>query len=417
MFSFIETVKKAIDQVLDVLKHSKNVSTVFSPGWKCPKVVAGVLLAGIFILGGGYYLIQLDDLSPATTPLIEGIGIKVNDKLLAVLPDDQAVDEVLFKYIEYQTKPSETKKVTSSELMEKVEKTKVKVSPQEVKTVPAVLETLIRGETTVSNYTIEKGDSLWLIARNNDMLTAEILEANPDLSEESILQPGQVIQLSKTEPFLTVISKGEKIENVKIPFDVEIKRDNSLGYGKSVVIEAGKDGEKEVTYAYTERNGQTVEKSVVKEKVLSEPAKQVVAEGPARRVTVANNSSRGSGRLSGLIWPLTGRINSYYGYRNEEFHTGLDIDGDTGQPYKAAAAGKVIYAGWSGNYGYMILIDHGDGVTTRYAHSSELAVSAGQKVNQGQVIGYVGSTGRTSGPHLHFEALANNRTVNPLNYL
>ncbi len=81
-----------------------------------------------------------------------------------------------------------------------------------------------------------------------------------------------------------------------------------------------------------------------------------------------------------------------------------------------AAAGTVIYAGWLGNYGNMILVDHGDGVLTRYAHSLKLLVSSGQTITQGQVIAYVGSTGRSTGPHLHFEIIRNGKVVNPLNY-
>ena len=362
-------------------------------------------------------LIQTSALLAAITPYIEGSGLKVNDKIIAVLPNDQAIEEVLSKFIEYQSKPSETNNVISTEIEEKVEKTKVKVNPQELKTIQETLDMLIQGDITVSDYRVEQDDSLWLIARKNNMLTDEILTANPNLSEDSILQLGQVIQLSRMEPFLTVISKGERVVSETIPFDVETKRDNSLGYGKSVVKQAGKDGEKEVTYSYVEENGKLLEKTVIQEKVTIEPVKQVVAEGPARPIAVAYSSSRGSGRVPGLIWPIKGRINSYYGYRNGEFHTGLDIDGDTGQPYVAAAPGKVIIAGWGGNYGYTILIDHGNGVTTRYAHSSKLAVYAGQQVDQGQVIGYVGSTGRSSGPHVHLEVMTNNKTLNPLNHL
>lgn len=361
--------------------------------------------------------IQSAVLSASITPYVEGTAIKVNDKIIAVLPDEKSIDDVLSSFIEYQTKPSATNKVASAEIEEVVEKTKVKVSPQELKNEQQALDILIRGDMKVSDYTVQEDDSLWLIARLNDMLTDEILEANPDLTEDSILRPGQEIKLAKVEPYLTVISKGEMVINETIPFDVNVQRDNSLGYDKRVVRQAGKDGEKEVTYSYLERNGKTVEKSVIKEKVLSEPVKQIVAQGPQRPVSVAYSSSRGSGQISGMIWPIRGRINSYYGYRSRDFHTGLDIDGDTGQPYVAASSGKVIYAGWYGNYGYMILIDHGNGVTTRYAHSSKLAVSVGQKVNQGQVIGYVGSTGRSTGPHVHFEVLTNNRTANPLNYL
>lgn len=362
-------------------------------------------------------IVKPDDLVTSITPFSEGTGLEVDGEVIAVLQNDKAVDEVLSKYIEYQTKPSETNKVNSSEITEEVKKIKVKVSPDDVETVEKAQNKIIQGDITVTNYTVKQDDSLWLIARQNGMFTDEIIEANPNLSEESILQPGELIKISKVEPYLTVISKGERVVNETIPFDVVTTRDNSLGYGQRVIKQAGKDGEKAVTYSYVEENGKIIEKSVVEEKVLSEPEKQIVALGPNRPVTIGYSSSRGSGSVSGIIWPLRGIITSYFGYRGLEFHTGLDINGSTGQPYIAAAAGKVIYAGWKGNYGIVIDIDHGDGVVTRYAHSSKLAVSVGQQVNQGQVIGYVGSTGRSTGPHLHFEVITNGRVVNPLNYL
>lgn len=120
------------------------------------------------------------------------------------------------------------------------------------------------------------------------------------------------------------------------------------------------------------------------------------------------------------IWPTNGEVSSRYGLRwgGSEFHPGIDIAADTGTPVLAAADGIVIDSGWnSGGYGYMVDIDHGNGIVTRYAHNSQLAVSAGTHIKKGQVIAYVGSTGFSTGPHLHYEVQVNGRTVNPENYL
>ncbi|NMA69610.1 MAG: M23 family metallopeptidase, partial [Desulfitobacterium sp.] len=136
-----------------------------------------------------------------------------------------------------------------------------------------------------------------------------------------------------------------------------------------------------------------------------------------RTYTVASAGSRGSGVVPALVRPYGGYVSSYYGYRGREFHTGIDYAGPSGSPFVAAAAGKVISAGWQGNYGYCLVIDHGNGVRTRYAHASKLLVSAGQNVSRGQTIGLIGSTGRSSGPHLHFEVIVNGSHVNPRNYV
>jgi len=215
-----------------------------------------------------------------------------------------------------------------------------------------------------------------------------------------------------------VVSEGVRTETETIPFDVVTEMDASIPSGQSKVKQAGNDGQKEVQYSYVQKNDKVVSETVKDEKILKEALSQVIAKGPEReKVTVAY--SRGSsGRIaSGLLWPLRGRITSYYGYRGSEFHTGLDIDGDKGDPYVAAGSGKVVSAGWNGNYGYAILIDHGNGIMTRYAHSTKLLVSSGQSVSKGQTIGLVGSTGRSTGSHLHFEVIINGDTVNPLNSL
>jgi murein DD-endopeptidase MepM/ murein hydrolase activator NlpD len=120
---------------------------------------------------------------------------------------------------------------------------------------------------------------------------------------------------------------------------------------------------------------------------------------------------------AGLIWPVSGPINSPYGMRWGRLHPGIDIGAGAGTPIRAAASGRVVVSGYSGGYGNLIVIDHGNGLATAYAHQSRLAASAGQQVAQGQVIGYVGSTGVSTGPHLHFEVRVNGSPVDPLGYL
>jgi murein DD-endopeptidase MepM/ murein hydrolase activator NlpD len=120
---------------------------------------------------------------------------------------------------------------------------------------------------------------------------------------------------------------------------------------------------------------------------------------------------------SGLIWPVNGPVTSPFGYRWGRLHAGIDIGVPEGTPIHAAAAGTVILAAWTGGYGNYTCIDHGGGMATCYAHQSSYAVSTGAQVSQGQVIGYVGNTGHSFGPHLHFEVRINGNPVDPLGYL
>ncbi len=119
----------------------------------------------------------------------------------------------------------------------------------------------------------------------------------------------------------------------------------------------------------------------------------------------------------GLAWPLRGPVTSPYGNRWGRLHSGIDIGGGMGTPIRAAKAGTVIFAGGRSGYGNTVIIDHGGGFTTLYAHQSRLGVGDGASVAQGQVIGFVGSTGHSTGPHLHFETRVNGSPQNPMRYL
>lgn len=120
-----------------------------------------------------------------------------------------------------------------------------------------------------------------------------------------------------------------------------------------------------------------------------------------------------------LRWPIDGGgvITSLFGPRNDTMHKGLDIASPTGTRVRAAADGRVTYADWAGTYGMLVVIDHGDGVLTRYAHNSAIAVRNGQRVAAGQHIANVGSTGRSTGPHLHFEVEVDGEVIDPLSVL
>ena len=138
----------------------------------------------------------------------------------------------------------------------------------------------------------------------------------------------------------------------------------------------------------------------------------------AIRQSQTQAGSTGSGvSPSGFMWPCNGAVISGYGMRWGRMHEGVDISCSYGQPIWAAATGTVIWSGWRGGYGNAVVVDHGNGLATLYAHSSALLVGVGQTVSQGQTIALIGSTGNSSGPHLHFEVRVNGSAVDPLLYL
>ncbi|NNF64975.1 MAG: peptidoglycan DD-metalloendopeptidase family protein [Acidimicrobiia bacterium] len=138
---------------------------------------------------------------------------------------------------------------------------------------------------------------------------------------------------------------------------------------------------------------------------------------------LADEQEQGGSRPGRLSWPVQGRISSVYGYRTHpvtgarKLHSGLDIAAPSGTPLVAAAGGRIVLADWFGGYGLTVIIDHGGGVATLYAHQSRLAVSAGDTVGSGDLVGYVGSTGLSTGPHVHFEVRTQGTAEDPLPWL
>jgi murein DD-endopeptidase MepM/ murein hydrolase activator NlpD len=218
------------------------------------------------------------------------------------------------------------------------------------------------------------------------------------------LKPGDELILVKCQPHISVIAQveGEKVET--IPFETKTEIDNNASGVR--IKQDGRDGEKKIVYVATKVNGSVDEQEIKEETVLKEAVARVLVKG--KTVTVA---SRGGG--GAIDWPVYGQITKYY----QRGHTGLDIGARSGSTIRAADSGTVTFTGWQGGYGNFIIVNHGNGMITRYAHCSKISVSKGQQVARGETIGAVGSTGRSTGPHLHFEVLSGGSFQNPLSYL
>lgn len=269
------------------------------------------------------------------------------------------------------------------------------------------VQILARGTDKVLNYVVQRGDSLWSIAQANEMSVDQLLQANPEVTDGDMIQEGQKLNLVVPNPYVTVASKEMVVYTVAIPYAVSVDYDSNLWPWQETVTQHGESGEKEVTQEITRENGRETSRVTMQERVLSYPTTEKITRG-SKQVP-----KMGSGQMA---WPVQGTITSYYGWRWGSLHEGVDIAADTGTPILAADTGMVSFAGWSGGYGYLVKIDHGGGKATWYGHQSRIAVSVGDEVSKGDVIGYVGSTGNSTGPHLHFEVYLGGGTVNPLSF-
>jgi murein DD-endopeptidase MepM/ murein hydrolase activator NlpD len=345
----------------------------------------------------------LDELRKALkTP---AVAIIIDGKAIACVENKTVANAVLNELKKQYAQVGSGEKLVSVKLQEKVEIKEQKVKISQIKTKQQALTLITTGTEQPEKYTVKEGDSLWWIARQNDMLVDEIKQANQLDSED--LKPGDELVLVTSKPYINVIAvvEGEKTE--AIPYTtktiVDKKQTRSIR-----VKQEGQNGEKQVAYTATKRNGVITKKNVIEEKVLKAAVEKIIVKG-SRVVRLASRGG-GSGNLN---WPASGSITQGYGGG----HTGVDIGASSGSAIRAADGGTVTFAGYDGGYGKFIIINHGNGVVTRYAHCSSILVSVGESVSAGQTIARVGSTGHSTGPHLHFEVLSGGSFRNPFNYL
>ena len=280
----------------------------------------------------------------------------------------------------------------------------------------AMLATLTANTNGQTTYEVQKGDTFMQIALDNGMTVSEMSELNPDV-DINVIYIGQLLNVKEEIPFLSVKTVDNVTYTEEIACPVVEVEDDSMYQGESRVIDAGVPGEQVVNANVSYLNGVEQERTVLSTQVTREATDKVVAVGTKERPSWYPTGT--------YIWPVYGNITSYFGYRSifgsYSYHGGIDIATSYGTSIAAADGGTVVFAGratgsmWS--YGNLVIIDHGNGKQTYYGHCSSVLVSAGDKVYQGQPIARVGSTGRSTGNHCHFEVKINGTSVNPLSYL
>lgn len=218
---------------------------------------------------------------------------------------------------------------------------------------------------------------------------------------------------------LDVVIEQTETETAPIEYETQSVEDPNLVEGRTKVITKGVNGSKELAYIVGYVGGNEVKRTLISERVISEPITEVINVG-TRPMSEEEKRVASKGYY---IWPHSGdKVSSGYGWRlngsSNEFHKGIDICGNLGDDIVAADGGEVIFSGHDkSGYGECIVIRHDDGTKTRYAHNSELYVEVGQKVAQGEVIAAMGKTGMATGVHVHFEIIVNGSVQNPYDYL
>ena len=362
---------------------------------------------------------KLSNVGDFETYLFDQIGevmksyvLKVNGEFIGAAGDEASLTAML----DAIKAPYVNENTTSADFVESVSISR-QYTPSDVEQDLSAMEARLtentNGQTT---YEVQKGDTFMQIAYDNDMSLSELEALNPGVDINNIYI-GQILNVREVIPFLSVQTTETITYQEAIASPVEEVEDDSMYQGETKVLDPGSEGLAEVTADVTYVNGNERERTVTNTVTLTEPTTKVIAVGTKERPSWLPNGY--------FIWPVYGNITSYFGYRSifgsYSYHSGLDIATSYGTTIKASDGGTVVWSGtgtgsyWS--YGNYVVIDHGNGVRTLYAHCSSLLVSTGDKVYQGQPIARVGSTGRSTGNHCHFEVQINGTAVNPLAYL
>lgn len=346
----------------------------------------------------------------------EANGLFVGDRLIGAVRSEGDLTYILDNFLEQYRMGKANETLT---LVGDPKVVSGLYATEKIMDAPAFQDYLSQTEMVTEVYTIRSGDSLEKILKKYSMTEERFLELNKDFDGNLIA--GSTLLVEKEAPVLQVQSVVVNSYEKTIAYTSKTVKDNSKYTTYRKVTTAGKNGKQKITEQIIYIDGVQVSKKVIATETLVEPVNEVITVGTKKQVTGSYNGPldvTGTGRFT---WPVPGcrSISSRYGYRWGRLHAGIDISGGGvyGKSIVAADSGTVISVkNEPRGYGLNLVIAHNNGYTTRYAHCSKILVSVGQTVSKGQTIAKVGNTGRSTGPHLHFEIRKNGSPQNPMNW-
>ncbi|MFC4306622.1 peptidoglycan DD-metalloendopeptidase family protein [Cohnella boryungensis] len=355
---------------------------------------------------------------------IEASGYKllVEGKMVGYIKNKQVAQKVLktiesmydpkvikqeVKALSYQSGLKSKTELKSIKIMEPVTFVKVTVDPSELLTENQLTRVLRGDNEKTIMYRVKEGDCISCVAQKFNISQKDILTNNPWIKNDFI-GIGDELDLTVKRPLLSVRTEEISSQTVSIPSGVQVTYDETMRRGTSKVINPGKPGIKKLTFNTIKLNGELVDEILVDAEVTSKPIAKQVLQGSKVIPGIGTGSFK---------WPIVKpQITSDYGRRWGRQHKGIDTV-STNRNIFAADSGKVVYAARNSGYGNHIIIDHQNGYQTLYAHLSKINVKRDDLVEKGDIIGIMGSTGRSTGIHLHFEIEKNNNQQNPMNFL
>ena len=397
----------AIDQFLDNKSAEYGMDIVYTDDLEINKVSAsGVILSSS--------LEAADALDGNLQIMAKAVAICIDGEKSLYVPDEEAAREAIVLAKQYYI-DADTDDVLSVAVEEQISVVSSLADIDQVLPVEEAKNMLLYGCAETEYYFVaSEGETFAEIAANNGMSEDALKAINASIADSETLTLGTAVALSQPDPMINVLVEKEVVQTQAIPYNV-IHQDNyALDRGQENVISEGIDGLEEVTLRVVVSNGEVIRSEEISATTLLEPVDEIVERGTKVILASRDLASGGSGVVG---WPYVGTITSRFGWRSRGWHSGLDIAGPEGEPILAAEAGTVTYADWYYGYGYLVKIDHGNGMETYYGHLSAIYVEVGEEVERGQHIAALGNTGNSTGPHVHFEVRFDGTAYNPLDYL
>jgi len=346
----------------------------------------------------------------------EACGLFVGDRLIGAVYSEGDLTYILDKFLEKYRMGMARETLT---LVGDPRVVSGLYATEKIMSAPDFQEYISKTEMVSEVYTIRSGDTLEKILKKYSMTEERFMELNKDF--DGTLIAGSTLLVEKEAPVLQVQSVVVNSYEKSIAYTTKTVKDSSKYTSYRKVTTAGRNGKQKITEQIIYIDGVQVSKKIISTETLVEPVNEVITVGTKKQVTGSYDGPlnvTGSGRFT---WPVPGcrSVSSRYGYRWGRLHAGIDISGGGvyGKSIVAADSGTVISVrNEPRGYGLNLVIAHNNGYTTRYAHCSKILVSVGQTVSKGQTIAKVGNTGRSTGPHLHFEIRKNGSPQNPMNW-
>ncbi len=389
-----------------------NVETKTTEYFGVPYHYGGRLTYSLAYLRGGN-LFSTTDLENLLFSSIDNLektyALRIDGQIIATNKSHTALQMMLNRILEAGMSGLGNTN-TKTEFLQDVQIVASSLNESYEMSIPDLEELLGQSRQETQFYKVAKGDTVGRIASKHNMTVSQLKTLNPGKNLNKIYV-GDKLTVSAAVPYLSLKQTIKETDTENIAYGTTIEYSSSMYSGTSKIKTPGVYGQASVTADVVYVNGVEQERTVFSYEVTKQPVNQIKLVGTkARPKTMATGH---------FIKPTSGRLTAGYGkYPSlKGTHTGVDWANSAGTNIYASDGGKVIHAGWKGNYGYCVIIDHENGYQTYYAHCKKLLVKKGERVYQGQHIAEMGTTGRSTGNHLHFEIRVNGKHQNPLKYV